>query len=330
MTRASLPLLTLLFRQAVLVIVAVMTTLPAFAQSPRPEDARIVTGDIERFFAMALELEAAESERDSAWIVLKSYYLAGTPGLHDFILARIGSEFQLLAKMRSRSAYYAHLPESLEGIEEVEPELRAAFERFEELYPDAVFADVYFVIGRMNSGGTTSADKLLIGAEMYGLDADAPTHELNDWERAVLRDQEILPAIVVHELIHVNQAPMQGPITLLAASIREGSADFLGELLVGRNINEHIHEWANPREAELWGEFREVMHGTDLSAWLYGGADPAVGRPADLGYWMGYRIAKAHYDRAEDKRQAVADILQITDFESFLERSGYAETVSRD
>jgi hypothetical protein len=302
---------------------------PAFGQHSKPEDARIMTSDIDRFFAMAAQLAEAESREDSAWVVLKGYYLPGSPGLHDFILARIGPEPQLLAKMKSRSAYYAHLPEGLKGIERVEGELRAAFQRLEEIYPDAVFADVYFLIGRMNSGGTTSSDKLLIGAEMYGLDGDAPTHELNDWERAVLRDQRILPAIVVHELIHVNQHPPADDQTLLAAAIREGSADFLGELLVGRNINEHVHEWAASREAELWDEFQQVMYETELGGWLYGGGESDE-RPADLGYWMGYRIAQSYYDRVADKPRAFADILRISDFAKFLEDSGYAETVSRD
>ena len=68
-----------------------------------------------------------------------------------------------------------------------------------------------------------------------------------------------------------------------------------------------------------------MMHGTELAGWLHGGAD-SDGRASDLGYWMGYRIAKSYYDLAEDKQQALADILEITDFETFLESSGYAET----
>jgi uncharacterized protein YjaZ len=82
-----------------------------------------------------------------------------------------------------------------------------------------------------------------------------------------------------------------------------------------------VHAWADPRAAELWAEFRERMHGTDMAGWLYGGND-ATERPADLGYWMGYRIAHAYYARTADKRQAIHDILNITDFDAFLAASG--------
>jgi hypothetical protein len=43
-----------------------------------------------------------------------------------------------------------------------------------------------------------------------------------------------------------------------------------------------------------------------------------------MGYWVGYRIARAYYDRAADKRRALNEILTIRDFDAFLAASGYA------
>lgn len=51
--------------------------------------------------------------------------------------------------------------------------------------------------------------------------------------------------------------------------------------------------------------------------------------PPDLGYWIGYRIAKSYYDQAQDKQQAILDILALTDFEAFVRGSRYAEQVER-
>lgn len=65
------------------------------------------------------------------------------------------------------------------------------------------------------------------------------------------------------------------------------------------------------------------MHEDDVSDWLYNGSK-SQNRPADLGYWIGYKITKAYYDKAADKKQAVADIIQIDDADEFLEKSGYA------
>jgi uncharacterized protein YjaZ len=132
---------------------------------------------------------------------------------------------------------------------------------------------------------------------------------------------EDIPHIVAHELIHFQQKSGRAQ-SLLAQSIREGSADFLAELISGRHINQKVHEFANPREAELWQEFRQKMHGKDYSGWLY---SDAKDRPHDLGYWMGYQITKAYYDRAADKQKAIREILEVRDFDAFLEKSGYPE-----
>lgn len=52
-------------------------------------------------------------------------------------------------------------------------------------------------------------------------------------------------------------------------------------------------------------------------------------RPADLGYWMGYRIAHGCYDRASDKTAAIHDMLPIGDFVACVEAGGVAAELER-
>jgi hypothetical protein len=56
--------------------------------------------------------------------------------------------------------------------------------------------------------------------------------------------------------------------------------------------------------------------------------EPADGRPADLGYYVGYRICEAYFARAQDPTRALRDMFTIQDFHAFLHASGYAETFS--
>ena len=65
------------------------------------------------------------------------------------------------------------------------------------------------------------------------------------------------------------------------------------------------------------------MNGEDASEWLYNGLDPKRGYPQDLGYYIGYKICEAYYNKAINKKQAVKDILEIQDFKLFLANSGY-------
>lgn len=108
-----------------------------------------------------------------------------------------------------------------------------------------------------------------------------------------------------------------------ASGDREGVADFIAELGAGQHLNDHVHAWAEPRAPALWAEFRDRMHGTDYAGWLYDAGEGSTdGRPADLGYWMGYRIARGYYARADDKAAAIGEMLRIGDFEAFLRASG--------
>ena len=306
-------------------VLSLLNVAPAHAQHADPDSARIEIGDVTRFLRVLDTLAAARTYDDSALVLFRDYYLPGSPGLRGFIRSRIGSPFELLDQMTSHHAYYAHLPRSLAGLAATQTEIRAMFRRFKQLWPDARFADTYFLVGRMNSGGTTSRTLVLIGSEMYGRDADAPETEFSPWERTVLRDLSMVPTIVLHETMHVNQQGVAHP-TLLQQALVEGGADFVAELVTGRNINEHVHAWADPREAALWEEFRAAMDGYDYTSW-FGSSRPD--RPADVGYWMGYRIARAYYLRASDKTRAIGDILHVTDADAFLAASGYPDTVRR-
>ena len=46
-------------------------------------------------------------------------------------------------------------------------------------------------------------------------------------------------------------------------------------------------------------------------------------KPGDLGYYLGYKIVKTYYNNSKDKKRAIYDILNITDFDLFLKQSQY-------
>jgi hypothetical protein len=86
----------------------------------------------------------------------REYLNCGTQGLRDFIRGRILSAVDLAARIRrDRHRYEAARP-ATERVYEMESQIRATFQALKTRYPDAVFPNVYFVIGRFNTGGTVS------------------------------------------------------------------------------------------------------------------------------------------------------------------------------
>jgi hypothetical protein len=304
--------------------VSLLGAMPLAAQArvhADPDSARLVTSDIPRFWAVYDRATLA----DAGDLFQRDYIDAGSPGVRGFVAGRIRSGRYLAGIVASRPHYYAAIRANTLGLDTaaaVKAAIRTSFGKLKQVYPEAVFPDVYFVIGAMNSGGTTSDAGLLIGLEMNARDDSTPTEDLSSWETAVTGRITQVPYIVAHELMHWQQPPESDHPTLLARALREGGADFVAELVSGGTINQVQRAWGDAHEAALWQEFRRDMNGTDYSAWLYNG-DNAKDRPADLGYYEGYRIARALYDRMSDKHAALVRILRDTDPGALLRDSGY-------
>ena len=312
----------------VLIAVATLTALAPLAEARTkrnhdPDKAKIVTSDLPNFLRAFALASAHDSAAEKEKIFQREYLDKGTRGLKDFLKERIQSASNLVVATSKRPKYYASLESAVPHVAAMEPAIRKSFRALKDLYADAVFPDVYVLIGVMNSGGTVSDAGLLIGLDMHAKTPDTDMAEMSDWLKAVLGPLDALPGIVAHELMHYQQGP-EGK-TLLEKTCSEGFADFVGELISGQNINAHLRAYGDAHEAELWREFRAEMNGTDLSHWLYQGSSANGDRPADLGYYVGYRIAAAYYTRATDKKKAVREILTVKDYERLLRESGYGE-----
>ena len=201
-----------------------------------------------------------------------------------------------------------------------------------ELYPEARFRDVYFLIGNLYTGGTVGRSGMLVGTEQYASGPDTPRDELPAWAQEATRanDFRSIVGLVVHESVHTLQkpAPPGTKGTLLRDVLSEGIPDFLTELAIGPRVVSAPREiYGRAHEHEVWVDFQDEMD-TDstTNTWMYNGRLPPGKNhgAVDIGYWVGYRIASAYYARAADKRAAVRELLELRDAEAILRASGYA------
>jgi hypothetical protein len=169
---------------------------------------------------------------------------------------------------------------------------------------------------------------MLVGTEFYAIDDSTPLDELQPFQRNNVKPLDSIPLIIAHEHTHILQGQagklaLKANKTLLDQALLEGSADFVGELVSGSHINKTIYAWALPREDSLWAAFQLAMDGTDVSQWLYNQGNAAPDHPGDLGYFIGYRITQAFYNRTTDKTEALREIIEVTSGSAFLAASGY-------
>lgn len=284
-----------------------------------PEKAELVTGDIINFW---VAYDNASKDSTHALDAFNDYYFKNaSEGLKDYFSLRIYSTELFMNNLVTKKAFYKAIRKNTLRVEQFKEPIRNSFIKLKSIYPAASFPNVYFVIGRWTSAGTVSRNGLLIGTDMLSKSSDIPLHELSLWEKNNYKDIEDLPYIVAHELVHSQQNSMRLDTTTLSACIREGMADFIGELISGKTSNERLKKFAKGKEKQLWQEFTTDMYLNRSNHWIANSIEERPDRPADLGYWIGYEICKSYYENVDDKKKAVFEMLHITNYKSFLEKS---------
>ena len=289
-----------------------------------PNDVEFITSDIENFWK-AFDRAKGKSRGEQLKIYREEYINQATTGFKSYIDNRNKTVEQLVDGVNSLLPFYESIRADMLTTEDYKKVIKSSFYAFKYLYPEAVFPDIYFFVWVLGSSGSTVSDEgLLMSMDVHSINENSPLDKLPAVQREIFRTLTIenMPLTVAHELIHFQQ-PGKGSenSSLLDRAFREGSADFIAELISGQNPTMGIFLYADSREKELWREFKQKMHGKDYkSGWTGIPKD----RPVGLPYWMGYKIVKAYYDKQPDKKRAIREIIESEDPERILEESRYS------
>ncbi len=299
---------------------------PDFADTP--DGARMFTSDIDTFWLAYDKAFACDSPEEQVCVFQRNYVDAAS----DQLRWMIGNKFCLyvplsyfVERIAAAKPYYDAVRRTSENLksDEMRERIMGALQRLEELYPEAVYPDMYFMIGDLSNGGTYTGYAVDLAIEAYLADENTPLSGVNADFVKFIQGPDSIPGLVVHEYVHVQQRYLPPDRdTLLAHSLIEGSANFIEYLVCERYDNDELQAYGDAHESELWAEFEKIMNGYDFGDWLYVESDV---RPTNTGYYVGYKICEAYYAKASDKHQAVCDMMNLEDGADFLERSAYAE-----
>lgn len=308
-----------------LILCILFSSAAAFAQtnpqlSPDPNTVKIVTSDIDNFWR-AFDLAKNEKNRSRKIAVFQTEYIEkGSSGLKDLLTSKIKLAENLVDKIDGSPAYYTPFRLATPHFKRLEERIRSRFVKFKSIYRDAVFPDVYFVVGDGSSGGMNSNSGLVVAADTYGASWGGSADHPVRWMTAVAGAVDKVLGTVAHETCHYNQRYGISQPTLLSESIREGSCDWLGELAGVQRVKRYIKTFDFSDDGEIWRDFKANMYKTGYPKVIYKGEKVSV-RPDDLDQHVAYLITRQYYRRAKDKNQAVRDILNIQDFRKFYEAS---------
>jgi hypothetical protein len=291
-----------------------------------PAKAGFITTDIHHFWE-AYD-KALKDTAHFKQIIRKLYFDRASRGMNDYMDLKVGSIDEFVSHIRSAPVFYSAIRKNTLKIDTFKPAFQASYKKFKAIYDDARFPDVYFVIGAFTSGGTVSNAGLLLGVNQSAADSQTPVSELSARMQTRLNQVDGLPDVVAHELIHYQQDGMKQDTTTLSYVIREGMADFMGELISGRNASAKLATWATGKEKRIWNKFTTDMYQNRYDNWIANSKQSGPDNPPDQGYWIGYQICRAYYNQAANKKQAIYDMLHIRDYQAFLKTSGWESKVA--
>ncbi len=293
---------------ALLVALAISTG----ARAQAPHGPQIITTDVTRFYT----LYEASHRKPTAEQIERDYLAKATPSLVEFAKLRRVTAQSIADRLAKDPAMYEKAKACMAVLPAVRERLTASFATFADLYPEARFPPVAVLVGRGKPVGTANQNGLYIGLEALCA-ADFMNPDLED--RFV--------HVIAHEYGHIQQPGADfeegdPSVTVLRVSLLEGVAELIAELTSGSVGNPGLTRWTHGKEAEIETAFVRDMDSTDLSKWAYNYL-PGSDEPYDMGYWVGYRIAKAYYLHAEDQREALKQLIQLEDPKAILKASGW-------
>lgn len=279
---------------------------PVAAASPE-----ILTGDVERFY----RVYAAANGRPSAEVLQRDYLAHASPGLAHLARIRNITPERMAAAIESNPKLYEDARRCAAHLPRVKARLAPALAKLGALYPQAKSPPVYIVVGRGRPVGVGDTGGVYIGLEA-----------LCAWTDPDPNEEDRFVHVLAHEYVHVQQAAFtdESPDdTVLKIALIEGIAEFLGEQMSGSAAYKHLVAAGRGREAEFEAGFlKDLDAKANGSRWVYNGKGTPE-HPGDLGYWIGYRIAKAYYRNAPDKPAAIRALIELKDPKALLAASGW-------
>lgn len=291
----------------------------------------IETSDIRNFWDAYDEAQKINNSEQKISTFQKFYVDKASPGLNDFIKSRNFTAEQWIESFDSKPKFWKSIRNKTKEIQKDFKNIENLYQNFSQLYVGFSPPKIYFTMGNLKGGGTVINGNLIIGSELAASDATVDYSELPKNYQDRMKINSGITFLTAHELVHTQQNLRGTKTNLLGLCLKEGSADFMAELLTGKKVEAPYIDYGMQHQKSLWNDFQKEMNGDDFQDWLSNTAT-IKDKPADLGYFMGYIITKRLYERSKDKRTAVNIIMNLdfsntTETESFLEQSGYKTAV---
>lgn len=314
-----------------LIILALLIIKCSFGQTLKSLQ-NVQTTDIDNFWEAYDNLKNCINRKDSISSFQFVYLDRATDGFKEFIEVRELTAEKFVNAVSKYPKFYNSVRKNTLEVKNIAFVIECVVQKFEQIYLNFKPFKVCFAVGIANTGGTVSDNYLLIGTEVSAATKNTDLSEFSNvaYSKQLANGSSVvqkIKEIVAHEYVHTQQPLIKHSVhsincPLLYNCLREGAADFIGELVSGGQINTEVHVFGNRNENKLWREFKNELCNSSSENWMYN-YSTVKEKPADLGYFIGYKIVEAYYLAASNKQQALIEIIEMDNPIEFLQLSKY-------
>jgi len=292
----------------------------------------VLTEDIDHFWDAFDHLENCNSYQDSIYCLRSLYFEKGTAGFNDFISKYNYTPQDFVKSISQYPKFFKSVRNNTLVVKNIESGIDLFYTKLKEYLPEYKPLIICFVISPLQCGGTALENYLIIGTEIIASTNQVDLSEFGTgiWSKVLAFNtnvQDNIMFVVSHETIHDLQVNADfNNYELLNKSLIEGSADFLAEFFTGVKANHFLYDYGDKYEHDLWNKFKKALENNEnTDNWMYNIDRVEDGVPADLGYYIGFRIVESYYKNSIDKTQAIYEIIQMKNPKEFLVKSRYGE-----
>lgn len=276
---------------------------------------KVFTSDVNNFWK-AYDKIVQTNDTVLQYKYLNDDYLSkGTEGLKLIREARNYTDKDYINAINSYPKFWNSVRKNTLKSKKLSKKLNSGIEKLQLIYPELKPANIYFTIGALRTNGTIKNGNVLIGSEFAMADKNTVTDEFAEDVRSARRlffDSEPIKHLVlmnVHEFVHTQQKlPLNN---LLSNVIYEGIAEFVSVKAMNVPSVAPAIEYGKQNNEKVRARFEQEMFTlNNLYKWLWGDSPNEFG-VRDLGYYIGYQMAENYYNQAENKQNAIKELIEL-------------------
>lgn len=302
----------------------------------------LITSDLENFKYTFDNLQNAKNLKDTIDLIQQNVIDKASPTFKEYLeLKKQGGQNvinEYVKCIKNYPKYYRSVLEQSEIFKDKTQikKIKNAYKRLVKFYPNAKLKPNVICIGIMDDGGKSFKSGQYIGLEVFACNEKADKSELDDFKKDYLGggsfDLKKIDEVITHELVHLSQfkgdenfaKTFKGTFKFIPL-LSEGGASFVTDYIynykatIGPGVfyQEQL-DYCNKNKNQLWLDFLQE----DKFNQFFWTTNPKY--PVQrIGYYLGYQVCKSYLDKSKNKKQAIKDIIEVTDWDSFVRKSGF-------